>query len=56
MTSVLPEKVRKKMVDAIPLKRIVTQKDVAETALFFASDSSTYITGQVLPVDGGMFF
>ena len=56
MTSVLPEEVRKKMTDVIPLKRPGTQKDVAEAALFFASDSSSYITGQVLPVDGGMFF
>jgi 3-oxoacyl-[acyl-carrier protein] reductase len=56
MTSVLPEEIRNKMLDVIPMKRIGTQADVAETALFFASDSSTYITGQVLPVDGGMFF
>ena len=56
MTSVLPEEIRKKMIDIIPMKRMGVQKDVAETALFFASDSSSYITGQVLPVDGGMFF
>jgi 3-oxoacyl-[acyl-carrier protein] reductase len=55
MTAVLPEEVRKKMLDVIPLKRMGKQEDVAETALFFASDSSSYITGQVLPVDGGMF-
>jgi len=56
MTSVLPEEVRKKMTDVIPMKRTGTQKDVAEAVLFFASDSSSYITGQVLPVDGGMYF
>ena len=56
MTAALPEDARKKMLDGIPLKRTGTQNDVAEAALFFASDSSSYITGQVLPVDGGMFF
>jgi 3-oxoacyl-[acyl-carrier protein] reductase len=56
MTSALPEEVQKKMIDVIPLKRTGKQEDVAEAALFFASDSSSYITGQVLPVDGGMYF
>ena len=56
MTAVLPEDVRKKILEAIPLKRTGSQNDVAEAALFFASDSSAYITGQVLSVDGGMFF
>ena len=56
MTAVLPEEVRNKMIEIIPMKRMGVQKDVAEAALFFASDASTYITGQVLPVDGGMFF
>ena len=56
MTAALPEEVQKKMIDVIPLKRTGKQEDVAEAALFFASDSSSYITGQVLPVDGGMYF
>jgi 3-oxoacyl-[acyl-carrier protein] reductase len=56
MTSVLPDEVKKMMTDIIPMKRTGTQKDVAEAVLFFASDSSSYITGQVLPVDGGMYF
>ena len=55
MTAVLPEEVRQKMVDVVPLKRIGTAMDVANAVLFLASDESTYITGQVLPVDGGMF-
>ena len=55
MTAVLPQEAKDKMIGAIPLKRIGTPEDVAEAVLFFASDSSTYITGQVLPVDGGMF-
>jgi 3-oxoacyl-[acyl-carrier protein] reductase len=56
MTLVLPEEVKKKMLDVIPLKRPGKQEDVAKAALFFASDDSSYITGQVLPVDGGMYF
>ena len=56
MTAVLPEEVKQKMIEAIPMKRTGKQDDVAEAALFFASDSSSYITGQVLPVDGGMYF
>jgi 3-oxoacyl-[acyl-carrier protein] reductase len=56
MTAVLPEEVKKKMIDVIPLKRTGKAEDIAQAALFFASDASSYITGQVLPVDGGMFF
>jgi len=56
MTAVLPEEVKKKMLDVVPLKRPGQQSDVAKAVLFFASDDSSYITGQVLPVDGGMYF
>ena len=56
MTASVPEEVRKKMFEVIPMKRTGKQEDVANAALFFASDDSSYITGQVLPVDGGMFF
>jgi 3-oxoacyl-[acyl-carrier protein] reductase len=55
MTAVLPEKVKEAMVEKIPLKRIGTPQDIAAAVLFLASDDSAYITGQVLPVDGGMF-
>ena len=40
--------------DSIPLKRGGTPNDVANLTLFLASDMSTYITGQVINVDGGM--
>jgi 3-oxoacyl-[acyl-carrier protein] reductase len=43
------------MLQLIPLKRVGKPEDVAQAALFLASDSSAYITGQVLTVDGGMF-
>jgi len=56
MTAVLPEEVKKKMLDGVPMKRAGQQSDVAKAVLFFASDDSAYITGQVLPVDGGMYF
>ena len=55
MTAGLPEKVKEAFVERIPLKRMGTPQDVAAAVLFLASDESTYITGQVLPVDGGMF-
>jgi 3-oxoacyl-[acyl-carrier protein] reductase len=55
MTAVLPEAVKQAMIERIPLKRMGTPQDIANAALFFASDDSTYVTGQVLPVDGGMF-
>ena len=55
MTAVLPEAAKEKMLGIIPLKRAGKPEDIAEAALFLASDSSSYITGQVLPVDGGMY-
>ena len=56
MTAALPEEIKNKIKDAIPMKRIGKPDDIARAALFFASDDSSYITGQVLPIDGGMFF
>jgi 3-oxoacyl-[acyl-carrier protein] reductase len=55
MTRVLPEDLKAKMLELIPLKRMGRPEDIAEAVLFLASDSSAYITGQVLPVDGGLF-
>lgn len=54
MTAKLDEKVVQGWRDGIPLKRGGTTADVANACLFFASDLSAYITGQVLNVDGGM--
>ena len=54
MTEVLSEDVKKAMGDQIPLKRFGKTEDVAETAVFLASDRAAYITGQVISVDGGM--
>ncbi|MDR2517695.1 MAG: 3-oxoacyl-[acyl-carrier-protein] reductase [Spirochaetaceae bacterium] len=55
MTKAMPEAAKTAMLEMIPLKRAGEPEDVAEAALFLASDSSSYITGQVLSVDGGMF-
>ena len=54
MTAVLDEKMVQGWRDAIPMKRGGTPEDVADCTVFLASDMSTYITGQVLQVDGGM--
>ncbi|PKV51144.1 3-oxoacyl-[acyl-carrier-protein] reductase [Aquimarina sp. MAR_2010_214] len=54
MTEKLDEKVVEGWRNAIPLKRGGSPEDIANTCLFLASDLSTYITGQVLNVDGGM--
>ena len=51
--SLSPEKYKERM-DSIKMKRIGTCEDVANCALFLASDLSSYITGQVIGVDGGM--
>ena len=54
MTRAVKEDVRAAWVEQIPLKRAGQPEDIANAALFLASDLSTYITGQVLGVDGGM--
>ncbi|MDR1654570.1 MAG: 3-oxoacyl-ACP reductase FabG, partial [Treponema sp.] len=55
MTAAMNEEARGKMMEIIPLKRSGKPEDIASAALFLASDDSSYITGQVLSVDGGMF-
>ncbi len=54
MTDAVPEEARKKWLEGIPLKRAGTVRDVADAVVFLASDMSSYITAQVLGVDGGM--
>ncbi len=54
MTKTIPEKIMEQMKAAIPLARLGQPEDVANLALFLASDLSSYITGQVVHVDGGM--
>ncbi|NTU59335.1 MAG: 3-oxoacyl-[acyl-carrier-protein] reductase [Chlorobiaceae bacterium] len=54
MTDALSDDVRQKMLDAIPLNSFGTPQDVANAVAFLAGDQSSYITGQVLSVNGGM--
>lgn len=54
MTEVLSEKVKEKLLENVPLKRLGSPEDVANLAAFLASDNASYITGQVINVDGGM--
>ena len=54
MTAVLKEDVKAAITAQIPMGAIGTPDDVARAAAFFASEGSSYITGQVLAVDGGM--
>ena len=54
MTAALPEAVREEWIKKIPLRRGGTVEDIANTALYLASDLSSYVTGQVIQVDGGM--
>jgi 3-oxoacyl-[acyl-carrier protein] reductase len=54
MTDVLPDKVKDAILGTIPLKRLGSPEDVANTVAFLASEEASYITGQVINVDGGM--
>lgn len=54
MTKKLPQPVIEAAKQLIPLRRVGTVDDIAKAVAFFASDDAAYITGQVLPVDGGM--
>jgi len=55
MTKVLPDEVKQKILASVPLGRIGTPEDVAAAVKFLASDDASYITGQVLAVNGGMY-
>ncbi len=54
MTAKLPDDVKKEWAEKIPLKRAGTPDDVANMAIFLASDMASYVTGQVITVCGGM--
>lgn len=54
MTAALPDDVRKDWVQKIPLRRGGKPEDIADVATFLASDLASYVTGQVIQVDGGM--
>lgn len=54
MTQALPEDIRKEWINKIPLRRGGTVADIANVATFLACDLSSYVSGQVIQVDGGM--
>jgi len=54
MTARLPDEQRQKMISQIPLGKTGAPRDVAHVALFLAREEASYITGQVIQVDGGM--
>lgn len=55
MTDVLPDELKEKYLEEIPLKRFGSVEDIADAVVFLASSKSAYITGQVLAVNGGMY-
>ena len=55
MTNALPEAVREEYIKSIPLKRGGTVEEIANTALYLASDLSSYVPGQVIAVNGGLY-
>ncbi|MFC1658685.1 3-oxoacyl-[acyl-carrier-protein] reductase [Candidatus Omnitrophota bacterium] len=54
MTDKLPEDIKSKMLDQIPLRRFGRPEDIASVCVFLAVEESNYITGQTIIVDGGM--
>lgn len=55
MTDKMTEEAREKGLEAVPMRRIGTPEDIANTAAFLASDAAGYITGEVVRIDGGMY-
>jgi 3-oxoacyl-[acyl-carrier protein] reductase len=55
MTDALPEKAKEELRRMIPMERLGQPEDVAKGVLFLVSEASSYITGQVLNVNGGIY-
>ena len=55
ITDVLPDSIKTKYMEMIPLAKFGLPEDVAKSVLFLASDDSSYITGEVLKINGGLY-
>ena len=55
MTRVLPEEQKKNLLSKIPMQRLGQAEEIASVAVFLASNAASYITGQTLHVNGGMY-
>lgn len=55
MTAALPENIRQGFLDQIPMGNFGTPEDVAELAVYLASDAASYVTGQVIGINGGLY-
>ncbi|CAM5187064.1 3-oxoacyl-[acyl-carrier-protein] reductase OS=Ureibacillus acetophenoni OX=614649 GN=SAMN05877842_101438 PE=3 SV=1 [Ureibacillus acetophenoni] len=55
MTDTLPEDIKNAMLSQIPLAKLGEPEDIAKAVLFLASDDASYMTGQTLHIDGGMY-
>ncbi|MGH7884259.1 MAG: 3-oxoacyl-[acyl-carrier-protein] reductase [Thermodesulfobacteriota bacterium] len=55
ITKDLPEKIKEKYLEAVPLKRFGNAKDISNAVAFLASSKASYITGEVIRVNGGMY-
>ena len=55
MTEEVPDKVKEYLIQQIPLRRAGSPEDIAQAVAFLASDAASYITGQVLSCNGGMY-
>ena len=55
MTDSLPDEVKTKALEAVPLKRFAQARDIARAVLFLSSEDAAYITGHVLAVNGGLY-
>ena len=55
MTDKISEQFRSELMSRIPMNRLGTAEDVSDTVAFLSSDSSSYITGETIHVNGGMY-